>query len=150
MIFIWNVVTLIVVRGCVVSILLHTLGLVIHNHLGQQKNSFLTAYSYQTKCWEPHKLWHIDLSSLFEFWSSTNYSWWSVYFDYGSKACGTLLLRISLNCAADVYLALLPIVFFALNAGLVFRINVGFFKKVFNFMCLKFSFIYLSLPMQTT
>ena len=117
---------LIIARGCIISILLQTRDLVIHNRLGQKKNSFLTTYSLSNgQLRAPLTLTHrspiiigvlqFDPLQLIDRFILTTCS----------KVFDALLsewaLRISLNCAADFFLAAVPI--------------------VHNFLCLKFSFI---------
>ena len=122
---------LIMVRTCVISILLHTGGLVMHNRLRQTKNSFLTAYSPpKGTLTAPSTLTHrfpiiigvlqfnpVQLIDRFILITC-------------SKVCEALLselaLIISLNCAADFFLATVPIAFFALNAGSM----LDLFKKL--------------------
>ena len=112
---------LVIARGCVISILLHTEGQVMHNRLGQKKNSFLTAYSIPNGTLRAlstltHRspiiigFLHFNPLQLKDRFILT----------MCSKVCGALLsewaLRMSLNCAADFFLAAVPVAFFALNA----------------------------------
>ena len=107
---------LIIARGCVVSILLHTGGLVMYNRLGQKKNSLLTAYSLPKGTLRvPSVLTHRSLVifGLLQFNPLQLTDWFIL--TTCSKVCGAFLsewvLTISLNYAVNFFLAAVPIAF---------------------------------------
>ena len=121
---------LIIARGCVINILLHTGGLIMHNRLGQKKNSFLTAYSLPNGMLRaPPTLTHWSLIII-----------GVLQYNSLKKKIGLFWLRVqrsAVRCYRNehweslwivlliFFWAALPIAFFALNAGSM----LDFFKR---------------------